>query len=448
MGGAVSSGQNNEELVDNLCQEDYLRTPAVERVFRMIDRADYMVFREEEERLEAYEDHAWRRGTLHLSAPCIYTRALEALKLGRGVSFLNVGSGTGYFSTMAGLMIGPYGINHGIEIYQENVEYAYEKLQEFKETSKWYDPVEFCDPMFLVGNGLLLSPGNILYDRIYCGAACPPEHAQLMKNMLKEGGILVMPHDNQLEAIHRVSLTEWATDVILPSVSFAPLILPSAESVKDMQALEIPVEPHSLKQLCRLAVLGYIHRERYSDIPRLPLPPHLKDYVSHYHDWPPTPPPIRTQCPIIRSKEEGSGDDDNGRKRRRGDSTHNSRAPPQMAHAVSINGRRMLLCNFNGIIFQVPIDSDDSDNEEGGGASGRGSDEAGSGQVSDNELSGDDPVIGKGDEPMQESPDEDLYGDEDLAESVDQSDEGSNCEFEDTAESLEQSAHSQMEDDF
>ena len=97
---------------------------------------------------------------------------------------------------------------------------------------------------------------------------------------------------------------------------------------------------------------------------------------------------------------------------------------------------------------QVPIDSDDSDNEEEGGASGRGSDEAGSGQVSDNELSGDDPVIVKGDEPMQESPDEDLYGDEDLAESVDQSDDGSNCEFEDTAESLEQSAHSQMEDDF
>ena len=194
----MSSGQNNEELVDNLCQEDYVRTPAVEKVFRMIDRADYMVFRDEEERLEAYEDHAWRRGTLHLSAPCIYTRALEALKLKRGVSFLNIGSGTGYFSTMAGYMIGPYGINHGIEIYQENVEYAYEKLQEFKEKSQWYDPIDFCDPVFIVGNGLLLSPGNILYDRIYCGAACPPEHAQLMKNMLKEGGILVMPHDNQV----------------------------------------------------------------------------------------------------------------------------------------------------------------------------------------------------------------------------------------------------------
>ena len=116
-----------------------------------------------------------------------------------GISFLNIGSGTGYLSTMAGFLIGPYGINHGIEIYPENVDYAYDKLTEFRDTSPWYDPMEFCEPLFVVGNGLLLSPGNILYDRIYCGAACPPEHAQLMKNMLKVGGILVMPHDNQVD---------------------------------------------------------------------------------------------------------------------------------------------------------------------------------------------------------------------------------------------------------
>lgn len=56
------------------------------KVFRMIDRANYMTLGDsEDDRLEAYEDHAWRRGTLHLSAPCIYTRALEALKLERGI---------------------------------------------------------------------------------------------------------------------------------------------------------------------------------------------------------------------------------------------------------------------------------------------------------------------------------------------------------------------------
>ena len=32
MGGAVSAGQNNSELVDNLCYENYIQTPQVEMV--------------------------------------------------------------------------------------------------------------------------------------------------------------------------------------------------------------------------------------------------------------------------------------------------------------------------------------------------------------------------------------------------------------------------------
>ncbi len=46
MGGAVSAGRNNEELVNNLCEEDYIQSPGVETVFRMVDRADYMTFRD------------------------------------------------------------------------------------------------------------------------------------------------------------------------------------------------------------------------------------------------------------------------------------------------------------------------------------------------------------------------------------------------------------------
>ena len=43
---------------------------------------------------------------MHLSAPCIYTKAMESLCLESGLSFLNIGSGTGYFSTMAGFLLG------------------------------------------------------------------------------------------------------------------------------------------------------------------------------------------------------------------------------------------------------------------------------------------------------------------------------------------------------
>ena len=103
MGGAVSAGKNNEELVDNLVDVEYIKTPAVERVFRAVDRGDYYL---PEHRDAAYKDVAWKSGHLHLSAPCIYAEVLEALCLGPGMSFLNLGSGTGYLSTMAGLILG------------------------------------------------------------------------------------------------------------------------------------------------------------------------------------------------------------------------------------------------------------------------------------------------------------------------------------------------------
>lgn len=148
MGGAVSQGINNDDLIDNLLEAEYLQTSHLEHVFRAVDRGHYFL---PECREGAYKDMAWRAGHLHISAPCIYTEVMEGLCLTPGLSFLNLGSGTGYLSTLAGLVLGSNGINHGIELYEDVVQYAYKRLEEFKKQSGAIDEFDFCEPKFAVG---------------------------------------------------------------------------------------------------------------------------------------------------------------------------------------------------------------------------------------------------------------------------------------------------------
>ncbi|XP_010146079.1 PREDICTED: protein-L-isoaspartate O-methyltransferase domain-containing protein 2 isoform X2 [Eurypyga helias] len=238
MGGAVSAGEDNDELIDNLKEAQYIRTELVEQAFRAIDRADYYL---EEFKDNAYKDLAWKHGNIHLSAPCIYSEVMEALDLQPGLSFLNLGSGTGYLSSMVGLILGPFGVNHGVELHSDVIEYAKQKLDFFIKTSDSFDKFEFCEPSFVTGNCLEISPDCTQYDRVYCGAGVQKEHEDYMKNLLKVGGILVMPLEEK------------------PS---------HADSGKSRLVHLPPVAVRSLQDLARIAIRGtikkIIHQETVS----------------------------------------------------------------------------------------------------------------------------------------------------------------------------------------
>ncbi|XP_019746983.1 protein-L-isoaspartate O-methyltransferase domain-containing protein 2 [Hippocampus comes] len=251
MGGAVSAGEDNDDLIDNLKEAYYIRSDLVERAFRAIDRADYYL---DEYRENAYKDLAWRHGNIHLSAPCIYSEVMEALDLHPRISFLNLGSGTGYLSTMVGLILGPFGVNHGIELHADVIEYAYQKLDSFIKTSDSFDKFEFCEPSFVVGNCLEIPPESRQYDRVYCGAGVQKDHEKYMKNLIKVGGILVMPLEEKLTKITRTGPNTWETKKII-SVSFAPLILPKHNVNGKPKTVPLPkYEVRTLQELARFCI--------------------------------------------------------------------------------------------------------------------------------------------------------------------------------------------------
>ncbi|KAJ8682855.1 hypothetical protein QAD02_018647 [Eretmocerus hayati] len=243
MGGAFSSGQDNDELVDNLVDSGYIRSKKIEQVFRAVDRGDYFLSSHRE---DAYKDFAWKHGNIHLSAPCIYCEVMEELSLKPGLSFLNLGSGTGYLNTMAGLLLTQTGVNHGIELHEDCVKYAYDRLDEFKQKSLALDEFDFCEPVFVQGNCLNIVPGR-RYDRVYCGATCPETHEALVKEFVKVGGILVMPYRDHLVKAKRVDENTWEQQTILP-VSFANLVVPTTT---DKVSCLPDCDPLSLQELCR-----------------------------------------------------------------------------------------------------------------------------------------------------------------------------------------------------
>lgn len=273
MGGAVSAGEDNDELVDHLVEADYIRSADVESALRAVDRAHYYADGYKE---NAYRDLAWKQGNLHLSAPCIYSEVLEALQLRPGMSFLNLGSGTGYLSTVAGLLLGSHGVNHGVELHEDVVQYARLKVSQFMRSSQALEEHDFCEPRFVVGNCLCIDGTGRRYDRVYCGASCPPEQAAVLKALLKVGGVLVMPCNDQLVQVKRSGEDTWLEKNILP-VSFASLV-PPREGCPEVVLPDY--QPGSLQELSRGTIRRLLRARLDRDQPPKPpsrrLPPRLR----------------------------------------------------------------------------------------------------------------------------------------------------------------------------
>ncbi|VTJ56768.1 Hypothetical predicted protein [Marmota monax] len=123
-----------------------------------------------------------------------------------------------------------------------------------------YSRFDFCEPSFVTGNCLEISPDCSQYDRVYCGAGVQKEHEEYMKSLLKVGGILVMPLEEKLTKITRIGPSAWETKKIL-AVSFAPLVQPChSESGKSRLVQLPPLAVRSLQDLARIAIRGTIKK--------------------------------------------------------------------------------------------------------------------------------------------------------------------------------------------
>lgn len=217
----ISNGEaaSNAAMVEELQQSQTLQSPECVKAFLAVDRGFFWV---EGGGPTAYADTPLRHGRFHQSAPHIYARALEALMpLRPGMSFLNIGSGTGYFSTLVSELLGERSINDGIDIWPETLAHAEDRCRRLGKSGM----------NFVQGNVYQLDVNvSMRYDRIYIGA-CANQRATYLYELLELGGILVAPFQagpvQHLRKVVRESDTRFRVET-LNSVHFATLVEPAA----------------------------------------------------------------------------------------------------------------------------------------------------------------------------------------------------------------------------
>ena len=107
----MSTATSNAGLVQQLIDDGSLKSESIITAFKEVDRKIFFP-PHLHAKLNIYANTPLREpcensGFYHQSQPLIYGRVLERLMpINPGMSFLNVGSGTGYFSTLVSYFLG------------------------------------------------------------------------------------------------------------------------------------------------------------------------------------------------------------------------------------------------------------------------------------------------------------------------------------------------------
>lgn len=227
----LSVGTSNEDLCEKMIENEVLYEDTnILKAFQNTDRGDFVP---PDDRSQAYMDRPYKRGSVHISAPHMYVTVLEALDLRPGLSFLNVGSGSGYLSCLAAYLLGEGGLSHGIEVAEGMSKYSsnavriwHEKLSEKNDDSF---KVTLDSIRFVEGNCFDIDLTNTVstcqYDRIYVGAGCPEKRKEFFLSMLSDNGVLVLPINEKNEMVRMRKLCgSIYNQTHVSNVHFAPLI--------------------------------------------------------------------------------------------------------------------------------------------------------------------------------------------------------------------------------
>jgi len=170
-------------LIDKLIRDGYLKTPEIISAFKKIKRCDFV--RELDKNLAELNEPLSIGYSQTISQPLTVAFMFELLQPKKGDKVLDIGSGSGWTSSLLAEIVGDKGKVYAIEIIPE--------LKEFGENNaSKYNFIKRGIIEFICGDGSKGLPSKKPFDKILISAAATKISKEL-KEQLKICGRLVVP---------------------------------------------------------------------------------------------------------------------------------------------------------------------------------------------------------------------------------------------------------------
>ena len=202
----------HEKLIQELKDENYLKTPSIIQAFEKVNRKNFVPEDQEE---YAYLNSALPIGHKQtISQPLVVAFMLELLEPKRGEKILDIGSGSGWQTALLAHIVGKDGKVIAIERLPELVQSAKANLANYP---KLLERIEMLD-----GNASKGFEQNAPYDKIIA-AASAKKIPNEWKEQLKIGGQIVAPVRESIIRLEKTSADKFEKKEFY-GFAFVPLI--------------------------------------------------------------------------------------------------------------------------------------------------------------------------------------------------------------------------------
>ena len=204
------------KLIEQLIEQNYLKSPRIIEAFRKIKRADFLpkevIKQEGGEFVEEYNAPIQIGYGQTISQPLTVAFMLELLQPKKGDKVLDIGSGSGWQTALLAEIVGDKGFVYAIERIPE--------LKIFGENN--VAKYNFKNVEFINGDGSRGLADKALFDKIIA-AASAQEIPFIWKEQLKIGGRLVRRLDNSIWLLIKKDKNKFK-EKEYPGFVFVPLI--------------------------------------------------------------------------------------------------------------------------------------------------------------------------------------------------------------------------------